>query len=67
MTLSIWNEKKKPNNSTVTEHPVDYRYRYKYRACNICGAVFRERSRFDRYCEYCRNDDEMYRFADLGA
>lgn len=32
--------------------------------CNICGACYTPRSRFDRFCLACRSDDELYRYAE---
>ncbi len=34
------------------------------RKCNICGTRFNAHSRFERYCEACREDNELYRYAD---
>lgn len=31
--------------------------------CNICDRVFKDESRFARFCRACKQDDELYRFA----
>lgn len=36
----------------------------KTRICNICNCTFTQNSRFDRFCEICRRNDELYKFAD---
>ena len=36
----------------------------KTRICNICYCTFNQNSRFDRFCEICRSNDELYKFAD---
>lgn len=31
--------------------------------CNLCGKRFKRHSRFERFCEECKHDNELYRFA----
>jgi len=35
--------------------------------CNICGFEFKPRSRYERYCENCKNESELYRYADCSS
>lgn len=37
---------------------------YKARQCNLCQEEFRPRSKFDRFCENCRHESELYHFAE---
>ena len=32
------------------------------RRCNLCGEVFRPRTRFERFCRQCKTKDELLRF-----
>lgn len=34
------------------------------RRCNICQAIFVTQSRFERFCEVCKRESELYRFAE---
>jgi hypothetical protein len=33
--------------------------------CNICRQRYIQRTRFDRFCKPCRDNNELYRFAEL--
>lgn len=33
--------------------------------CNICRHRYIQRTRFDRFCKPCRDNNELYRFAEL--
>jgi hypothetical protein len=51
------------NNSTVTSNnPINgsQNLNKNTKVCNICGADFVHKSRFDRFCDDCRDDDELY-------
>lgn len=52
--------KGKKRNSTDPIRRVD---RYRQR-CNLCNRIFRSNSRYLRFCKSCRNEDEVFRFAD---
>ena len=30
--------------------------------CNLCYKVFRPTTAFHRFCKFCRQDDELFRF-----
>jgi Zn finger protein HypA/HybF involved in hydrogenase expression len=32
--------------------------------CNLCQKTFRRRVRFQRFCEACKSEDELFRFAE---
>lgn len=34
------------------------------RLCNLCEGEFRPRTKFERYCDRCRHESEIYHFAD---
>ncbi len=34
------------------------------RNCSICKMYFVQKSRFDRFCDNCRTDNEVYRYSD---
>lgn len=42
----------------------DYRPAKLKRHCNLCEAEFEPRSKFERYCEKCRHESELYHFAE---
>lgn len=31
--------------------------------CNLCGKQFKRHSRFERFCEDCKYENELYRFS----
>lgn len=31
--------------------------------CNLCGKRFKRHSRFERFCEDCKHENELYRFS----
>jgi len=33
------------------------------KTCNICGVAFAQHSRFDRFCDSCRDDNDLYRYS----
>jgi hypothetical protein len=68
------NNKQSNNNRFPGESerfPTNHRPRRDYdqiwRSCNICGTEFIQDSEFDRFCEVCRNYDELYQYADWAA
>lgn len=38
-----------------------------YWNCNICGDKFMQSTKFDRFCDSCRSDNELYRHAEWAA
>ena len=34
------------------------------RSCNLCSSCFHPRTAFDRYCQECREHNELLRFSD---
>jgi hypothetical protein len=32
--------------------------------CNICGSIFRLANPFQRFCQSCRNESELYRLSE---
>ena len=53
-SLKPWNKKTGPRGLS----------RLIYRSCNICHDDFVQQTRFDRFCESYRSDNELYRHAD---
>lgn len=41
-----------------------YKPRKLARTCNLCDEEFHPRSKFDRFCEKCRVESELYHFAE---
>ena len=37
------------------------------RVCSLCGVTFPQESRFDRFCENCRLNNEYYRHVEWAA
>lgn len=35
-----------------------------HRHCNLCEARFHPKTAFDRYCQHCREENELLRFGD---
>jgi hypothetical protein len=62
------NENKKYGNnnllSNISGSLAIYSSDFKTRSCNICNCTFVQNSRFDRYCEFCKVNDDLYKFAD---
>lgn len=42
----------------------DYKPRVLKRHCNLCEEEFNPRTKFERYCEKCRVESELYHFAE---
>ncbi|MGZ3700056.1 MAG: hypothetical protein ACXVCH_18335, partial [Bdellovibrionota bacterium] len=34
------------------------------RPCNLCNQIFRPQSKFERFCEKCRVESELYQFSE---
>lgn len=34
------------------------------RDCNLCGGEFQPHSRFERFCDQCREESELYHFCE---
>lgn len=32
--------------------------------CNLCERLFRTNSRMDRFCKFCKSDNELFRFSE---
>lgn len=60
--------KMKSKEVPVLNNPVvllkDYKPRQLKRHCNLCDEEFHPRSKFERYCEKCRVESELYHFAE---
>ncbi|HAR41795.1 MAG TPA: hypothetical protein DCS07_04075 [Bdellovibrionales bacterium] len=41
-----------------------FRQGAKTRRCNLCAEEFPVRSVFDRYCQKCREQNELFKFSD---
>jgi len=52
----------KGKKSKVTD-PMKHIGRFRMR-CNLCNRVFRTTSPYYRFCKPCRNEDEVFRFAE---
>ena len=35
------------------------------RRCNLCSKAFAPRNRFERICESCKSDSDLYRFYEI--
>ena len=33
-----------------------------FRCCNLCGELFSPHSRFERYCNDCKKEDELFKY-----
>ncbi len=38
----------------------------KIKVCNICSCSYVQNSRFDRFCESCRNSNELFKYEEWG-
>lgn len=43
------------------------RRRSRIATCNLCCGTFRRKSIYMRFCDTCRKENELYRFADCWA
>ena len=34
-----------------------------YRICNLCSECFHPNTRFDRYCQECKKEDELFKYS----
>jgi hypothetical protein len=48
--------------ATMARHP--RRHRTSMRRCNLCADEFAQRSAFERYCDACRDGNELLRFSE---
>jgi len=47
-------------NKSRKRHGLTNNKRYKGICCNLCGKEFKARSRFERFCYECKNENEEY-------
>ena len=65
MTQSKWNLSLKSKKEVSTRHSVTRKSQVlSSRNCNMCGNEFTQSTRFDRFCQACRDNNEVLHYAD---